>query len=90
MDEATYRSWWNLHLRKAGGERLDEEEQARYRAGLATLHKEEQLDGDIAARRRGRQAITAAEAERDELRARIAALVAEIVSLESAEAKTHG
>jgi hypothetical protein len=41
MDDATYRYWWQLHLRVARGETLNPAEQAEYEAGLEVLDQEE-------------------------------------------------
>jgi len=44
MDEAPYKTWWQLHLRAALGETLSEEEQHAYAAGLAELEAEERAE----------------------------------------------
>lgn len=41
MDQATYQSWWQLHIRAARGESLSVGEQAVYEAGLTELDIEE-------------------------------------------------
>jgi len=41
MDERQYQAWWQLHRRVAVGERLSDEEQHTYQAGLAELEAAE-------------------------------------------------
>jgi len=41
MNEQQYKIWWQLHRRVAVGERLSDEEQQVYQAGLAELEAEE-------------------------------------------------
>jgi len=48
MDQADYTRWWQLHLRAARGETLDNAEQAAYEAGLTALDREEQTTGQDA------------------------------------------
>ncbi len=48
MDRANYARWWQLHLRAARGEALDDAEQAAYEAGLTALDREEQIKGQDA------------------------------------------
>jgi hypothetical protein len=83
MDEATYKTWWNLHLRVARGESLNPEETAAYERGLQALDREEMLDGNLTALRLAREAVKQAEAGQTELRARRATLASEIATLEA-------
>jgi len=87
MDEASYKTWWHLHLRKARGEALSTEESVLYEQGLRDLDREEILDGDLAALRRARGAAKAAEAQQSELQTRHATLAAEIATLEASLSK---
>lgn len=48
MDQADYTRWWQLHLRAARGETLDDAEQAAYEAGLTALDREERTQGQDA------------------------------------------
>ena len=84
VDDATYRTWWALHLRAARGEALSQDERARYEEGLRALHREESLDADLPALRRARDAAAAAEAACAQLRARREALADDIAALEAA------
>lgn len=44
MDEARYKSWWQLHLRVALGEALSKEEQHAYETGRAELEAGERAE----------------------------------------------
>lgn len=41
MTDVEYQQWWQLHIRVARGEPLDDTEQALYRAGMDELDREE-------------------------------------------------
>lgn len=41
MTEAEYQQWWQLHIRTARGELLNETDQKSYRAGVDKLDREE-------------------------------------------------
>ncbi len=84
MDDATYRMWWQLHIRVARGETLASEERRSYEAGLRQQQESERLDGGIGELRRVRAAVHAAETERDRMRQLQAELDREIAALESA------
>ena len=47
MDEATYKIWWPLHLKKVLGETLLPQEMTVYEAGLQQLYAEENLEGNL-------------------------------------------
>jgi hypothetical protein len=87
MDEATYETWWKLHLRAARGEALSAEETVAYERGLQVLDRKEILDGDLAELRRAREAVKGADARRAELQTRHATLAAEIATLEGSLSK---
>jgi chromosome segregation ATPase len=75
--------WWSLHLRKARGESLSEEEQAAYEAGLRILEQGESYPGAVAELRRLRAEVTRLEAECAELEAQRGALDEQIAALEA-------
>ena len=83
MDEATYKTWWPLHLRAVSGETLSEEERAFYETRLAQLHQEEVLHEDVEALRAVREEIQRLDSERLQLQARRVELQAKIKALES-------
>jgi hypothetical protein len=83
MDEQAYKAWWNLHVRKACGETLSEQEQQDYEAGVQELDAEESIPSNIAELRRMKASILALEAENALLRERKRQLDAEISALES-------
>jgi hypothetical protein len=82
MNEASYRAWWSLHLRKARGESLDAEEQAAYESGLTQLHRSETLAADSASLCQERETIQRLEAEYTRLHEERNRLDAEIAALE--------
>jgi phosphoketolase len=82
MDEATYKTWWNLHRRAARGEALNPEETAAYARGLEALDREEMLDGNLAQLHQAREAVKQAEARHAELQARHTTLATQIAALE--------
>ena len=60
MDEATYKAWWPLHIRRAQGKTLTREEQTTYEAGrremeakIAGVLSDEGLSGICCAARPG-------------------------------------
>ena len=83
MEEATYRTWWALHLRAARGESLTGEEREQHEAGLRQLHQGEVLR-EADALRQERAAVKALEEENARLSARREHLEAEIAALEAA------
>jgi chromosome segregation ATPase len=84
MDEATYRSWWPLHLRAVRGETLTPPEQAEYQAGLDELRRTEPSPGNSEALQAARSAMETLEAEQAQLRRRRDELAEEIAALEAA------
>ena len=84
MDEATFKSWWSLHLRVARREQLSLDERAHYEAGLRQLHQAEILDGDLGALLQAKASLAAAEAQRAQLQERERVLAEEIATLEAA------
>ena len=83
MDEQTYQRWQDLHQRVATGETLSAAEQRAYDAGCQALDTGEDLDGNLDYLRALRTQITAAETERQRLRAQEADLDARIRALEA-------
>lgn len=63
MDEATYRVWWQLHLRAARGESLDARERALYEAGRVQVQQTEGFEGNTEKLRESRAVVQALEAE---------------------------
>src|SRR5262245_16045109 len=67
MDEQSYKTWWQLHLRAAKGEVLTAEEKVAYETGRQQLYAEEKLDSNIDELRQIRAEIQALETEREQL-----------------------
>jgi hypothetical protein len=84
MDDITYRSWWNLHLRVARGETLTSNQQKEYEIGLSEMHALEDKTGDISRLREKRSEVLGLEAEHESLQQRSSSLEAEIAALELA------
>ena len=82
MDRATYRKWWQWHLRVARGESLSRDEQFSYDAGRRELETQERFSEATSARE-AREALAALEEDHARLEKRRAQLDAEIVALES-------
>ena len=85
MDEATYKTWWELHRRVALGESLSAEKKTAYETGIRVLDEEEErtLVGDLTALHQARERVAALESEAERLRARRTALKEEIAALEA-------
>jgi len=83
MGEITEQSWWELHLRVARGETLNDEERASYEAGLQQRHAVERLDGDLASLRAARARVAVLEAEQAQLGSHHRALDEKIAALEA-------
>src|SRR5258706_15389213 len=84
MDEATYKTWWPLHIRKAKGETLTPEEQSFYQTKLKQLHQEEILHEDVEGLRQMREEIERLKAENRRLQVLREQLEAKAAVLESA------
>jgi predicted RNase H-like nuclease (RuvC/YqgF family) len=84
MDDVTYGSWWNLHIRIARGETLTSGQQKEYEAGLSEMHAQEDVSGDIGRLRKKRSEVLSLEAEHESLQQRSSSLETEIAALESA------
>jgi hypothetical protein len=83
MDPDAYQRWWTLHLRVARNENLTAEEKACYEAGLKQLQQEE-VGGNGAARiRELRAAVSALQADYNQLHAKSEKLETEITALEA-------
>jgi septal ring factor EnvC (AmiA/AmiB activator) len=76
-------AWSALHLRKARGESLTDEERAVYEAGLRELEAGESYPGDLEELRRLRAELQRLRAEHAELEAQRAAFDQEIARLEA-------
>ncbi len=76
-------AWSALHLRKARGESLTDEERAVYEAGLRELEAGESYPRDLEELRRLRAELTRLKVENAELEARSAALDRQIAALEA-------
>ena len=86
MDEAKYKDWWPLHIKRAKGEPLTAVEQAICDAGYAEQDAEEEaiLRGNgIEKMRRMRLDLAAAEAEQTRLLDRQGEVKARIAAMES-------
>lgn len=57
MDEATYKVWWDLHIRNAKGETLSPEEEQVYQAGCREFDAEETLDGGLTSLQQSRDRV---------------------------------
>lgn len=75
--------WWALHLRKARGETLTDEERAAYEKGLRELQRGGMFPGDIETLRQLRAEMTRLKAECAELKALEAELDRQIAELEA-------
>jgi chromosome segregation ATPase len=76
-------AWWSLHLRKARGETLTDEERAAYAAGLRPIEEAETFPGAVEELRRLRSEVTRLEAECADLEARRDTLDEQIAALEA-------
>jgi hypothetical protein len=76
-------AWRALHLRKACGEALSDEERAAYEAGLREIQQTEGFPGDIEMLRQLRAEIARLKAEHAELQAREAELDRQMAALEA-------
>lgn len=77
-------AWWDVHLRKARGERLSESEQAIYEAEIARQDQEAPLRANLEALKALRTSVTALAQENAELRERLTRLEAEVHAVEQA------
>jgi hypothetical protein len=87
MDEASYKRWWQLHLRVARGGHLTPAEQTDYATGLAALDHEEQAqweDANLAQLRRLKADVERLEASHAQLQSRSQLLDRQIWTLEGA------
>lgn len=87
MDQTTYERWWQLHLRVARGEMLDEDTQAEYAAGLAVLDQEEHTqwgETDLELLRKLKSEVEALQAAHERLQSRSQHLDRQIWTLEGA------
>ena len=76
-------NWWELHLRKARGESLNEEEQLRYDAELARQEREATpLQTDLLSLKALRTEVFALQSTNEQLHSRLAELKKEIHSIE--------
>ncbi len=86
MNQNAKEQWWELHVKKARGEGLSEEEEQRYGAELAK-QDQDSGPGDIGLLQKLRMEVVSQADENAMLRARIAGLEAEIQTLENALSK---
>jgi|CXWL01.1.fsa_nt_gi cell division protein FtsB len=84
MDQIKSEQWWVLHVRRARGESLSQEEMATYESELKRLHDDEILAEDLPALRQARQAVIDLDRRCDQLQTRRQNLKQEIARLESA------
>ena len=82
MNEATYQTWWQLHLRVAKGEELSGQEREHYLATLKHLEQEEVLQEDTAQIERLQSQLAQAKAEGEHLRTYRLQLEAKLAELE--------
>jgi hypothetical protein len=82
MDEATFKSWWALHLRKAKGETLSDQELRSYNQGAEVLDAEEDLAGGVAAMKARRLRVLRLKAENALMHKRCEELDRQIAALE--------
>lgn len=83
MNRETQEStWWDLHLRKARGEKLSEADQQRYDAEMARQDQEESLPNQIESLKTMRARVFALSQENAQLRLRIDKLEQEIQTVE--------
>lgn len=82
MNKATYEAWWQLHLRAAKGEELNESERQRYLATLHHLEQEEVFHVDATDIERLQNQLTQAQAEGEHLRVYRLQLEAKLAELE--------
>src|SRR6266540_710847 len=80
--EASQPTWWDLHLRKARGEALSENEQALYEAEIARHDQEMPLRGGLEALKTLRATVVSLAQENAALRERVAQLEAEVRAVE--------
>ena len=93
MDQANYERWWQLHLRTAKGEILNDTEQTEYEAGTSALDLEEQTrgqDADLALLRKLKAEIARLEAAHAQLQTKNRRLEQQIWTLEGAYAVLTG
>ncbi len=80
--QASQPTWWDLHLRKARGEALSENEQALYEAEIARHDQEMPLRGGLEALKTLRATVVSLAQENAALRERVAQLEAEVRAVE--------
>jgi uncharacterized membrane protein YccC len=80
-------SWWDLHLRRARGATLTEEEQEKYDAEITRQDRDDKLPQNLENLKRLRAEVWRSAQENVQLRARVAALENEIRSVERSLSK---
>ena len=81
MDDSTFKSWWQLHVRAARGESLTSDEHARYEAIRAVLENDEAYQ-PLRSANLAREEHRVLEIERSQLEQHRVRLDAEIAALE--------